>query len=70
LTFALMDAPQPPELARAIAGLIEKGVEVYADGEDLSDRGLDDVPLVEGVKRLPRSGLVDFLARYDRVWHW
>ena len=61
---------QPPRIASDVAKLIEKGVGVSFLVEDARERGLDDVPLVAGVKALPRADVPALLGRYERVWQW
>ena len=50
--------------------LVDKGIAVFVVAEDASERGLDDVPLVEGVRRLSRAEVPALIGRYGRVWQW
>ena len=70
LEFGAWKQTEPPRIERDLASLIAKGGSVYALGDDLEQRGLDDAELVEGVRPLPMPMLPAFLAGYDRVWHW
>lgn len=70
LSFGDWRQTRPPQLARDVAGLVSKGVEVYLADEDLRDRGLDDGQLIDGVRRIPQAELAGLLGNYDRVWHW
>ena len=70
LQFGAWRQTQPPRLAEDVASVIAKGVAVFIVSEDLQERGLEGVPLVEGVKLLRRSGLAGLLRNYDQVWHW
>jgi len=70
LQFGAWRQTQPPRLAEDVASLIAKGIAVFIVSEDLQERGLDGVPLVEGVKPVKRSGLARLLSNYDQVWHW
>ena len=57
-------------IADDIAGLIGKGVEILAVQEDLTERGLGETGLIDGVETINRSGLAKLLDRHDQVWHW
>lgn len=70
LSFGEWRQTQPPQLARDVAGLVDKDVDVYLVDEDLRDRGLDDSRLIDGVRRIPRAELAGLVGNYDRVWHW
>ena len=59
-----------PDLARDVAGLIGKGIEVFIVEEDLAERGLSQQELVEGLTQTPRDALPALLGNYDHVWHW
>jgi sulfur relay (sulfurtransferase) DsrF/TusC family protein len=43
---------------------------VFVVSEDLQERGLEGVPLVEGLTPVARSGLARLFDHYDQVWHW
>ena len=70
LAFGEWRQTQPPRIAGDVAALIGKGASVFLIADDARERGLDDVPLVEGVSRLPRAELAGLLGRYDRIWQW
>ncbi len=59
-----------PDLARDVAGLVGKGIEVFIVEEDLAERGLSQQELVEGLTQTPRDALPALLGYYDHVWHW
>lgn len=61
---------QPPRLAEDVAGLIDKGVPVFAVAEDLDERGLAAVETIAGVTRVGAGELAELFARYDQIWHW
>jgi sulfur relay (sulfurtransferase) DsrF/TusC family protein len=61
---------QGPRLADDVKELIGKGVQVFVVGEDLSERGIRDDELIEGLKRTSRARLPGLLGNYDYVWHW
>lgn len=60
----------PPEVPQDIKRLMDKGVPVYALQEDLEQRGIEPVDLVDGVHILAKASLPEFLNGYDRLWHW
>ncbi len=70
LSFGTWEQTQPPRIADDIAGLIGKGVEILAVQEDLTERGLGETRLIDGVETISRSGLAKLLDRHDHVWHW
>jgi len=70
LEFGRWRQTEPPRIDRDLASLIAKGATVYALADDLDRRGLEGVPLVEGVRPLGRAALAELIAGYDRVWHW
>jgi len=70
LAFGGWRQTQPPRIAGDIAALVAKGVSVYYLAEHAGERGLEDVPLVQGVQPLRRAELPALLGRYDRVWQW
>ena len=70
LSFGTWEQTQPPRIADDIAGLIGKGVEILAVQEDLTERGLGETQLIDGVETISRPGLAKLLDRHDQVWHW
>lgn len=70
LSFGTWEQTQPPQIADDIAGLIGKGVEILAVQEDLTERGLGETRLIDGVETISGSGLAKLLDRHDQVWHW
>jgi hypothetical protein len=70
LVFGEWRQTQPPRIAADVARLLEKGVPVSFVAEDARAHGLDDVPLVEGVRALRRADLPAFLEGFERVWQW
>jgi|TARA_B100000315_G_scaffold137265_1_gene126441 intracellular sulfur oxidation DsrE/DsrF family protein len=70
LAFSAWKQTQPPNMARDVAGLVDKGVEIYITEEDLAERGLGGAGLVAGVKPVPRAGVPALFAAHDQVWHW
>ena len=70
LSFGTWEQTQPPHIADDIAGLIGKGVEILAVQEDLTERGLGETRLIDGVETISCSGLAKLLDQHDQVWHW
>src|SRR5690606_1140968 len=70
LRFGEKRQTQPPQLARDVASLIEKGVEVHVVEEDLAERGLDKGELIDGLRPVRRSELPALLGGFDQIWHW
>lgn len=70
LEFGRWKQTEPPRIEHDLASLIAKGTTVYAISEDLTQRGLEGVALVEGVRPLRMQALGDLMASYDRMWHW
>ena len=70
LSFGSWTQTQPPRLADDIAGLVRKGIDVYAVAEDLAERGIERTDLIEGVKRIGRAEIPALIEAHDRVWHW
>ena len=70
LSFGTWEQTQPPQIADDIAGLIGKGVEILAVQQDLTERGLGETRLIDGVETISCSGLAKLLDHHDQVWHW
>ncbi len=70
LSFGGKTQKHSPDLARDVAGLVGKGIEVFIVEEDLDERGLSQEELVEGLTHTPRNALPALLGNYDHVWHW
>jgi len=70
LSFGGWQQTQPPNMARDVGGLVEKGVEVYIVQEDLAERGLGGAELVGGVKQVSRGGIPSLFEAHDQIWHW
>lgn len=70
LAFGALEQSQPPRLDRDVAGLIEKGVNVYIVEEDLAERGIPATMLVPGVSLAPRGRIASIFDAHDQIWHW
>ena len=69
LSFGDWKQTQPPNMARDVGGLVEKGVEVYISEEDLAERGLAGADLVAGVKQVTRADIPSLFEAHDQIWH-
>ena len=53
-----------------IERMAEKGVRLFLVKEDAAERGIESADLMSGIEAISRSGLADFVDRYDGIWHW
>lgn len=70
LNIAGWQQTQPAEITQDLDRLMEKGVSIYAVREDLEDRGLDKLPVRNGIEVIGRDGLVDLYESVDQIWQW
>ncbi len=71
LRFGSVGLGNPPKIAEDIAALItKKNVPVYYVEEDARERGLEKSAFVPAAKPVSRATLANFVADYDRVFHW
>ncbi len=70
LAFGDWRQTQPPQVARDLAALIGKGVDIYYVAEDLAERGIERSEILAGAQPVARDAMADLLDRYGRVWHW
>src|SRR5713101_4120552 len=70
LAFGERKQTQPPQIARDVASLIEKGVKVRLVEKDATQRGIERQDLITGVQFVSTAGLPRLFAFYDQVWHW
>jgi sulfur relay (sulfurtransferase) DsrF/TusC family protein len=61
---------QPPNIAAAIAKLMANAVAVYADADDLAERGIGEADCLAGVRAVAGDRLAELLDGFDRVWQW
>lgn len=59
-----------PVLNSELIRLVGEGVQIFAVGDDLAERGLDAPALLPGIKMVSRASLVSLLGAYDQVWQW
>ncbi len=70
LTFGDRKQKNSPHIAEDVFGLIGKGIAVYIIDEDLTERGIADADLIEGLTRVNRADVPKLLDNYDHVWAW
>lgn len=70
LSFGSWKQTQPPRIEDDLARMTTKGIAVYALADDLVERGLSDVTLVPGVRRIQRGDIARLMNGYDQVWRW
>ncbi len=70
LSFGSWKQTQPPRIEDDLARMTAKGIAVYALADDLVERGLSDVTLVPGVRRIQRGDIARLMNGYDQVWRW
>ncbi|WP_333844322.1 DsrE family protein [Pelomicrobium sp.] len=70
LAFGTEVQTQPPRIADDLGKLVAKGVHVYIVSEDLTERGIDQADLIEGLTAISRIGIATLLGKYDQIWHW
>src|SRR5690606_17684250 len=61
---------QPADVTQDLSRLTSKGVPVYVLREDLEDRGLASLPVLNGVEVIGRSALPDLYESVDQIWNW
>jgi sulfur relay (sulfurtransferase) DsrF/TusC family protein len=61
---------EPADLVRDLDSMLQKGIDVYVVREELSARGLTDIPVHPGVKIINRVLLHELYEQADQVWQW
>ncbi len=70
LTFGDKAQKHAPRLADQVAGLVAKGVPVMAVRESLSERGIEQEELMDGITLVQQAALPKMMGGFDQVWHW
>jgi sulfur relay (sulfurtransferase) DsrF/TusC family protein len=70
LAFGDQRQTQPPQLAKDLEKLKDKGTRVLLVRDALRERGIDEGELVTGVEFVARDALAKLFDEYDQVWHW
>jgi sulfur transfer complex TusBCD TusB component (DsrH family) len=61
---------EPADLLRDLDSMLQKGIHVYVIREELSARGLADVPAHPGVKVINKTLVPELYEQADQVWRW
>ncbi len=70
LSFGDQRQTQPPQLAKDLEKLREKGAKIFLVREALRERGIEDGELISGLEFVARDALAKLFGEYDQVWHW
>ncbi len=71
LRFGAARLGNPPKIAEDVEALITKRkVPIYYVEEDARERGLEKSKFVPAAEAVSRANLANFVADYDRVFHW
>lgn len=70
LVFGTERQTRPPELAQDVSQVIAMGAKVYIVKEDVKERGLEAVRLINGLRWIGRAELARVISMYDSVWYW
>jgi sulfur relay (sulfurtransferase) DsrF/TusC family protein len=70
LSFGDQHQTQPPQLAKDLEKLREKGAKIFLVREALRERGIEDGELIAGLEFVARDALARLFGEYDQVWHW
>lgn len=70
LKFGSRQQKNSPQIAKDVAGLVEKGIAVFALQEDIAERGIDEGDLIYGLSLISRKDQAKLYDTYDQVWHW
>ena len=60
----------PARPTEDIQRLQEKGVRVFAVGDDLEERGINAQDCPRSIELIRRSDVVGLMENYEQVWHW
>lgn len=70
LSFGEVKMTHPPEIDKDVEKMVQKRVPVYLVKEDAEERGLSDIDLISGIKKVTRQDLPGLIDQHDQVWHW
>jgi sulfur transfer complex TusBCD TusB component (DsrH family) len=59
-----------PDIAGDLAQIVGSGAPVYVVSEDLQERGIQAMQLVDGVKPVSRKEIPGLFDQHEQVWHW
>ncbi|MDH5355292.1 MAG: sulfurtransferase complex subunit TusB [Gammaproteobacteria bacterium] len=67
---AVVSALQGTSVSDQIKQATDKGIKVFALGEDIKARGLSEKPLMDQITLVDYSGFVKLTTENDRVQNW
>lgn len=70
LRFGKAVQERPTDIVGDVEKLIAKKVPVLVIKEDLSDRGLSESVLIQGVQVVSRDHVSSLIESHPFVWHW
>lgn len=70
LRFGNWTQTHPPQVDRDLSKLIADGVAVYVVEDDLWRRGLKNVKLVDGLKRIMQADVPALYEAHEQIWQW
>src|SRR3977135_993833 len=70
LSFGDQRQTQPPQLAKDLEKLKEKGAKILVVLDALRERGIQGDELIAGLEFVHREYLAKLFGEYDQVWHW
>lgn len=59
-----------PDVHAQVRDFLGNGSKIYAVREDLEERAIDSLELLQQVELVGRGDLPELLSRYEQVWHW
>ena len=60
----------PAQPDQDIEALQSEGVQIYALGEDIDERGISRAACSPSVQVITRSDVSGLMEKHDQVWHW
>jgi hypothetical protein len=70
LCFGARRQTQAPRLPEDLGRLLVHGARVLYVAEDAAERGIEAAELLDGLEPVPRAGLPELFAGYQRVLGW
>ncbi len=61
---------QPPRLTHDVAGLVDKGIDVFVDADDFDSLGLNHDARIAGTQAIGRHELGSLFEKYALIWRW
>ena len=70
LSLGTVGVNHPARPNEDITKLREKGVAVYAVGEDVKARGIDPKNCLQDVQIVSIKDVASLIETHDQIWHW